>query len=198
MSTPWPSASLVSIDVEPGGRTSPFGYIGIAEIIGNAVEDSWLVKFRSPHYGWPATSVNPTPRFIEVWPYVDAFIGERLTAAYGYSYDIKQLVRLLNLEKLPIRPIPVVNGLALARSLWPAAGSLQTVVLGLNLLTRDELSAVYDTRPSTQPANKWLLHDAEDDALANARLFLHAAGGGFDVDSIITAHKLHVRYLTPT
>lgn len=43
---------------------------------------------------------------------------------------------------------------------------------------------------------EWLLHDAEDDALANAQLFLHAADDRFDVNNIIAAHKLHVRHLT--
>lgn len=197
MSTHWPSSSLVSIDIEPGGRTSPFGYIGVAEIVGNAIESSWLVKFRSPHYSWPATSINPTPRLVEVWHYVDAFIGDRIAAAYGYSYDIRHLTQLLKLEKLPIRPIPVVDGLSLARSLVPGGGSLQAMVLALGLLTRDELTALHNNRSSTRPANKWLLHDAEDDALANARLFLRAGGGRFDVNNIITAYKLHIRYLVP-
>ncbi|MGW0252678.1 hypothetical protein ACWDYH_39245 [Nocardia goodfellowii] len=198
MSTPWPSSSLVSIDVEPGGRTSPFGYIGIAEIIGNAVESSWLVKFRSPHYPWPASSLNAAPRFHEVWPYIESFIGERLVAAYGFSYDIKHLALLLQLEQLPIHPTAFVDGLGLARSLRPGGGSLQEMVLGLKLFTRDELAGMHEHRRPTRPVNKWLLHDAEDDALANARLFLHAADGHpFDVNSIIAAHHLRIRNLHP-
>ncbi|WP_327116933.1 hypothetical protein OHB12_06105 [Nocardia sp. NBC_01730] len=195
---PCPSSSLVSIDVEPGGRTSPFGYIGVAEIIGNEVEATWMVKFRSPHYRWPATSVDPAPPFGQVWPYIDAFIADRMVAAFGFSYDIRSLTTLIGVEASRARPIPFVDGLALARSLCPGhVGSLQAVVLALNLLTRDELADLHGRRAPNRPVNKWLLHDSEDDALANARLFLHAANGDFDVNRIINSHNLTIRILTP-
>ncbi|GGO01401.1 3'-5' exonuclease [Nocardia rhizosphaerihabitans] len=195
---PWPSTSLVSIDVEPGGRTTPFGYIGIAEIIGNDVETSWMVKFRSPHYRWPATSIDPAPPFGQIWPYIDAFIADRLVASYGSSYDIKSLASLIAVEGCSARPIPFIDGLQLARSLSPRrSGSLQELVLELNLLTREELAELHSQRSSAGPVNKWLLHDAEDDALANARLLLQAADGPFNVDKIISLHNLTVRPMAP-
>ena len=84
----------MTIDVEPGGRTSPYGYLGAAEIVGGIVEQTRLWKFRSPLYRWPRPIRDPAPPFEQVWPLVDAFIGERLVGAYSAAYDVRQLKKL--------------------------------------------------------------------------------------------------------
>ncbi|WP_040793407.1 3'-5' exonuclease [Nocardia paucivorans] len=185
----------MTIDVEPGGRTSPYGYLGAAEIGGSTVEQTRLWKFRSPLYRWPRAITDPAPGFEQVWPLVDAFVGDRLVGAYGASYDVRQLNRLSAAAGIATRAIPFVDGLALARSLLPDdRHNLQAVMLALNL-SRPEFERRRRQRTTSGLTRKWLLHDAEDDALACALLFLHAAAHRLDINRIMATHNLGLLWL---
>lgn len=148
---------------------------------------------------WPsiwAGTPHSVPDFREVWPYVEAFIGDRVVAAYGMSYDINALAKLLVAAALPVPKLSFICGLQLARKLRPAAvfNDLQTVALGLDLFSETEMEFRRVVGRSWA-RNKWLLHNAADDAAANARIFSRAAGSDFDLDQLISANELKVRPL---
>lgn len=60
---------LVSIDVEPGGRSRPVGYIGLAEIVDGEPGTSWLGRFWSPLAGraWSTWAIELAADNAERW-----------------------------------------------------------------------------------------------------------------------------------
>jgi hypothetical protein len=87
--------SIVGLDVNPGGRLTPDGYLGLAEIVGDEVVEHFEVRFTPPvarlHDGRP----GETEDFRAVWAFVEAFIGGRAVVVSNGCYDSPALAKLL-------------------------------------------------------------------------------------------------------
>ena len=95
---------FVAIDVEPGGKTKPWGSLGVAECVNGELADPFTIRFLSPHYSsHPDGSQSLTAA--EAITLLAAFVGARLIVFFHAKYDV-----------------PAIRRLALAGSFSPPAG----------------------------------------------------------------------------
>jgi len=161
---------LISIDIEPGGRTKPVGTIGIAEIGDTQILSDFLMRFRSPLFKGSQSHLDH-PSFAESWQYLDAFIDESTLTSYGYGYDMKALKALLQADGFDVPDYTFLDGKTTLNRVRKQIGDLQTVASEL-LFTDNEIKqkkAIWKLNP--EKYDKVILHNAQDDAVANAMIF---------------------------
>lgn len=170
--------SVVSIDVEPGGPSSPLCSIGIAELDAGEVGSVLGFRIKSPLCSWTPPHLQDLPTFADVLPFVDSLIAGRLVSAYSWGYDRAALLNLCAAAQLQPPAWEMICGrqAAIAAQLPTRRGfrDLQSMTLSLGLL---EEAAIERRREIHRQASqsKWLLHDAVDDAWANAMVLQRAA-----------------------
>ena len=166
----------VCMDVEPGGKTSGVGYIGLCEVDASGViGQPFFVSFLSPL--WQGRHETDFP---EVWAFVDAYLSGSLVAAFNARYDRSALRRLIAaVPGAGITPPEIRCVLEAARrhpDVLPSFGDLCDAVQRLKLLSEDEIEFRRRRFFDQGYGSKWMLNDAADDALACARLTVAMSG----------------------
>lgn len=170
----------VAIDVEPGGATKPEAYLGAVEVVDGALGAQVLLRIAAERRdslsggvvqasGWDLSNALRM---------LDAFIGEADVVVYNARYDCAALRRLHDAARLPLPSWRVLDALRVVRANEGDDPryfySLQSVVLRRALLTEEECDRRRELH-RTGHTNKWLLHDAQDDAMAAALVILDCA-----------------------
>jgi hypothetical protein len=167
--------SIVALDVNPGGRTTPDGHLGVAEIVGDEVVGHFEVRFDHPiarlHDGRP----GEVGEFRAAWTFVEAFIGGRPVAVSNGCYDSPALAKLLVAAGLPAPP-----GLSLWctkliwRSLRPGVliDNVWAAARRLGMIELAEQVRLLDAARSGSPP---VSTAAQDDALMCALMLLGLA-----------------------
>lgn len=187
--------TFVAIDVEPGGATTPLGHIGVAEVADSKLADSFSLTFENPAYrsqrldaflSAPTEYLNlasshAEPRvqhlgFDEVFPFLDAFVDNRLVVAYNSSYDKSAMRKLLATTDIPPVRWRFVDGYTIARRLWPSRPMpLQWLAVSLELLDETEITIrKMEKRMNPYGQGKIILKNAQEDAWACAQVILKA------------------------
>lgn len=163
------TSRIVCIDIEPGGKTSPRGSIGVCEIEETgAIGKPFHIEFASP--------LSPLVRdtdFPEVWAFIDAYATGAVVVAYSARYDRAALRRLIAaVPSASFDPPEIRCALEAARRIpgIPSVGSLSDAVVRLELFSPAEVDIRRRRFFDEHYGSKWLLNDAADDALACARL----------------------------
>lgn len=149
------------------------------------------------------------PTFAELWGSVVRFVGDAATAAFGASYDARQVARLCDASGIDAPRWWMLDGRQLLQPLgyrgrvdeWSEAivdtftaggDTLEAVQVRLGL--RSDVEAAWRGTQHVRwgIGNKHLLHDAEDDAIANAALFVAALARArtASVEDLATVHGL--------
>lgn len=152
------------------------------------------------------------PRFAVVWRAVHRFVGDSPTAAFGAAYDAHQIGRLCaasdtevptHWQMLDGRQLLQPLGYRTGRDAWSetvvdaftgGGNTLEAVQVRLGLLPDVEAAWRSYQHGRWGVGNKQVLHDAEDDAVANAALFQLALrrAGTPDVDQLATLHHMTI------
>ncbi|MGF6889618.1 hypothetical protein ABIA39_009069 [Nocardia sp. GAS34] len=95
--------AIVSIDIEPGGRSTPVGYIGICEVGCDGVGTPTLIRFRSPlcQYSWGEWVTSCEDQLAEIHAMRSETEQEHLHGRWDISDDIEQHTRLFGFSPLP-------------------------------------------------------------------------------------------------
>lgn len=170
--------SIVSIDVEPGGLTSPVCSIGVAELSAGQVTTQLGFKVKSPlSRVSPAggSDLPPSGRRVAV---LGCVCRRPLGVVLLRRYDRGALQRLCAAAGVAAPGWNFICGreAAIAAGLVGLRGfrELQSMVLGLGLLSTIEIDQRRELHRRS-PQQKWLLHNAVDDAWANAMVLQRAA-----------------------
>ncbi|MGY2119535.1 hypothetical protein ACW9HR_37100 [Nocardia gipuzkoensis] len=93
----------MSIDIEPGGQSTPVGYIGICEVGCDGVGTPTLIRFRSPlcQYSWEQWVTSCEDQLIDIHQMRSEAERERLQGRWDISDDIEQHNRLFGFSPLP-------------------------------------------------------------------------------------------------
>lgn len=173
---------MVSVSIEPGGLTK-HGSIGLSEIVGDEVRNSFYMSFMSPLGDRIPQSQEEiaqiaeapeekVPPFAEVWQYADAFVGDSVVTTYGQNPDINTLRRLALVSEMEMPDYYLIDGkTALMNHLQRRPGSLQEVALthvldSFEIEQRKELAYA-----GAQQTSNWLLHNAAHKADVAAKVF---------------------------
>jgi DNA polymerase III epsilon subunit-like protein len=134
-----------------------------------------------------------------VWPYLEAFVGDRPVLAHNAAYDVRALAGLLDQAGLPRPDWQVWCTLRMARRLLPRPGwthgwTLPDLMVRLNIIGPEERAPLWkehldrgreareylhwgppsfpepEQPPGASYGYGWVLHDAEADAVGCARL----------------------------
>jgi hypothetical protein len=155
---------FVAIDVEPGGTWRDCGVFGVAEVVGSQVVANFQMAFQH-------TDLAVTLTFLS------AFIDDAPIVVYNRSYDVPALRKLVATTNQSAPSSVTYCALQMLRRHvgHRTVGTLSDCVHKYQLLSADEIAWRRVRFFSLGYGNKWLLNDAQDDALACARLVLHIA-----------------------
>jgi len=147
-----------------------FATFGIAEMQGNELTTVFAIRAQSPLSSFASDPSDTVPTMAEALTIIDAFVGTRLVSLFNHKYDAPMLRKLYRGEGLPVPEWMYFCGLELSRHSGSRSSSLIDNAVAFNLYSPEEVRARSLTHRITPTANKWLLHDAADDAAANALL----------------------------
>jgi DNA polymerase III epsilon subunit-like protein len=170
----------VAIDVEPGGATTPKAYLGAVEVVDGRVGARVLIRIAAERRDeWTGRLQIPAGWHLDdALRMLDAFVADDPVVVYNARYDCAALRRMHASAGMVLPEWRCLDALRVVRAAERGERgnfySLQSVVLRRHLFSDEEC----DRRrliARTQRTNKWLLHDAEDDALAAALVVLDCA-----------------------
>lgn len=122
--------NFVAIDFETANRQRASACsVGLVRVVNGRLEDnaSWLIKPPQGTYflqdfiaihGITPDIVAYQPDFLELWPKMQAFIGEDLLVAHNASFDMNVLRGLFEKYDLPLPNFKYLCSLATARKAW--------------------------------------------------------------------------------
>jgi hypothetical protein len=191
-------ADMVSIDVEPGGRTVAMANLGVAEFIGLEPASTFQFRAISPHYRGDLSRFDGSQSMRDALVLLDAFVGDRPVSFFHAIYDAPKLRKLYALAGLACPKWPYFCAAQLTRHLTPhdqrRAGLLDYVV-ALDLFEPSEVQRRREVFKA-HGGNKWLLHNAADDALATGLLVAHwSRTEALPYDKLLRESRVIVRCL---
>lgn len=182
----------VAIDFETANaKRSSVCSLGLAIIEGQTIvkRTSWLIRppelyfdpFSTYIHGISAKDVEDKPEFYQLWDEIFPFLEGGYLVAHNASFDMSVLCCILDVYKIPYPPLNYFCTIAIAKRVWPG-------LLGYAL---NKISHYLEI--------EFKHHDAEEDAVACAKILLHAYNelGVNNLEELVKKIKLPEKYLLP-
>ncbi len=159
---------FTAIDFETANRRSDSACQLAAVVVeaGNIVDQRcWLIRprpfyfsgFNIQIHGIRPEDVEQEPEFADLWPEIQAFLGDRCLVAHNAAFDIKVLTACLQTHRLTLPPLRFTCTRLIAKQTWPQWGR-------------------YGLKPvSDRLGIRFQHHDALEDSLACAKVLLAAS-----------------------
>ncbi|MCF6148971.1 MAG: 3'-5' exonuclease [Candidatus Kuenenia sp.] len=180
----------VAIDFETANsKRSSVCALGLAIIEGQTLvkRTSWLIRppelhfdpFNTYIHGISVKDVEDKPEFYQLWDEIFPFLQGGCLIAHNASFDMSVLCSILDVYKIPHPPLNYFCTLAIAKRVWPG-------LLGYAL-----------NKISRHLEIEFKHHNAEEDAVACAKILLHAYNetGVNNLEELAKKIKLTERFL---
>lgn len=118
--------------------------------------DPYFDPFNVSIHGITEEDVEGEPEFDELWPSIKDYFGNRIVIAHNASFDMSVLRHVLDEYGIPYPGLPYSCTRVISKKMWP-------------MLAGHSLDVVAD-----HLAIDFVHHDAMEDALACARIAIHA------------------------
>lgn len=102
------TASLIVVDVNPGGDCWTDGYLGVVELVDDEITTSFELSYRHPVGRLQDGRMGPVEEFRTAWAFFEAFVNGRTVVAYNAQYDLGALGRMLVRAELDPPPMRFV------------------------------------------------------------------------------------------
>lgn len=159
---------FTAIDFETANRRSDSACQLAAVVVeAGAIVDQkcWLIRprpfffsgFNIQIHGIRPEDVEQEPEFADLWPEIQAFVGDRCVVAHNAAFDIKVLTACLETHRLDVPELRFTCTRLIAKQTWPRWGR-------------------YGLKPvSDRLGIRFQHHDALEDSLACAKVLLAAS-----------------------